>query len=301
MQLRQKGISLIELMVAAAISILVINAAVITFTSVKKAYSDVSATNETDVKALTVQLVFDKALSNNGFACPFGLENIVQGAATAGANMFVFYDDAVSVGDAVTGPQGITLSLAQANTNYLAIQKSNGYTTVASSNGKSITLAQEIVGLEADDYLVSCSSRSVELLSVDSIVNDTDVTLFKEPASPRFIGIGDFISSYELNIYYIRDTERNTPAGDKIYSLYVYTQTATNNVDIHELVEGVTNLQIYAVKTEDIVKEQEIAWGSPVDAVTKIDSSYNALRISFDVGDAVVSKIIPIGNSYDIQ
>ncbi len=302
---KSKGISLVEVLAAMLISVIIIAAAIVFFIDIRNVHRIKEDELHRNIKALKVEQVLDHAMANVGMFCPAGTEHL-SSYELDGKSMYDDTGDGLSVvnhGIVSTGSQesvsiGSNLTNMVENTDYLAIQRSEHYSLITDVDGVSLTLKNTIEGLEEGDYVVSCNRRSVEVLKAIS-VSDNEINLNTDITNEdtlRSIDVGDFIGDYQVNVYYIRAVKDD--AGNTIaHSLYLLIRSAANNAMSYELIRGVDNLHIQLVKASEINVGEQVSWQDVV-GMTTIDSSYKAIKISFDIVENDTSQrysqIIPV-------
>ncbi|APC96811.1 PilW family protein [Francisella frigiditurris] len=304
----QKGITLIELLISMTISLIVIGGAITTYISVKKIYKNINEQADNNVKALMVKQVFENILSNMGFACVYGSQN-QSFEDNTGDNMLNILEKGVASVGNVPFPNdyGLPNSMEsdcigecfQAGTDYLMIQRDTEYTnTVSDSSGLIFTVPKNsIKELANDEYIITCTANTYNLMKISDVTNsgeESSITISNSIDSS--IGKGAYIGKYELDIYYIRDTGRLDKSGNKVYSLYLYIRDSSSRGVSYELIDGVSNLKIAYVKSEDVLQGSNISW-SNIGSTTKLDKDVSGLKLSFDINGQTYNRIIPINVS----
>ncbi|MFC4892332.1 PilW family protein [Pseudofrancisella aestuarii] len=301
----QKGITLVELLVSMTISVIVIGSSITTYVGVKKIYQNINQQANDNVKALMVKQAFENILSNMGFACVYGSQN-QSFEDNTGDNMLSILEKGVaSVGNMpFPNDYGLPGSMEgdcsgecfQIGTDYLMIQRDTEYTnTVSDSSGLVFTVPKNsIKELASDEYIITCTANAYNLMKISDISTngeETSITISNNIDSS--IGKGGYVGKYELDIYYIRDTGRLDKLGNKIYSLYLYIRDSSSRGMSYELIDGVSNLKIAYVKTEDVSQGSNINWSS-ISSATRLDKNVSGLKLSFDINGQTYNRIIPI-------
>jgi hypothetical protein len=296
--MKNKGISIIELLVATVVAILVIDATIMTYTSVKKSYSDINDEVDKNVKAITVQQLFDSAVNNIGFACYRGSIGQTFSDVT-GDSISVFSQGPISVGPmpiiAAFLPSTMKSNCSgatcyEAGSDYLMIQRDRNVGSVDNVNNNDITITGGTLtsDLEVGNYMVTCSSSEYSLLKISSASNG----VYQFVNSPNVFSDNQYVGDYELSIYFTRANGLNDSEGNPIISLYAYVQSKGSGLS-YELVEGVSNLQIKTVTKAAILLGQAISWQAVL-ADTKLDNTYEAIQISYDIDGKTFTRMFPL-------
>lgn len=304
----QKGITLVELLISMTISLIVIGGAITTYISVKNIYKNINEQANNNVKALMVKQVFENILSNMGFACVYGSQN-QSFEDNTGDNMLNILENGIaSIGNMpFPNDYGLPNSMEsdcsgecfQAGTDYLMIQRDTEYTnTVSDSSGLVFTMPKNsIKELANDEYIITCTANAYNLMKISDVTNSgEELSIMISNSIDSSIGKGAYIGKYELDIYYIRDTGRLDKSGNKVYSLYLYIKDSSSRGMSYELIDGVSNLKISYVKSEDVLQGNNISW-SNIGSTTKLDKDVSGLKLSFDINGQTYNRIIPINVS----
>ena len=288
----QKGLTLVELLIASVISIVVINMSVVTFIQVKNSHKNVENMNARNSKALMVEEIIERALLNNSFACSSASGDLTF-ADNTGDSIAIFDDGIISAGvmpfdDAIYGflpatmETGCTTDCAELGSNYLAIQRDDNLSIIDSVQNSITRVPSNFGGgVGVNDYVVTCSATDISLMRVIART-DTELTtvVVPDPVSAE----GQYIGDYVLNIFYTRDSSATYANGDAIMSLYLYQMRSSGGGLSYELVRGVSNFTVETIRSDDIVIGSVLDWQS-VAATINVDSDFEAIRISFDVAD----------------
>ncbi|MDF1692178.1 MAG: PilW family protein [Zhongshania sp.] len=153
------------------------------------------------------------------------------------------------------------------NTDMLFIQRA--VTPAATLTGNmaadnaNIQINSNPAGLEADDYVFITDCITADLFSATNVSNDNGnsghITIAHANNNnitnklSKVYGSDAEIMGFQSLVYFVRDSGRNTPAGNPIHSLWVQARNLGGAAPVAtELVEGVENMQIsYGEDTND--------------------------------------------------
>jgi len=296
--MKNKGISLIELLVSTVIAILVIDATIMTYTNIKRSYSDINDEVDKNVKAITVQQLFDLAVNNIGYACYRGSIGQTFNDVT-GDNISIFNKGPISVGTmpitAAFLPSTMEVNCNvstcyESGSDYLMIQRDRNIGSVGSVNNDDITIVGGtlINSLQVGDYMATCNSSEYSLLKISSASNG----VYQFVDSPDLFSDNQYVGDYELSIYFTRANGLNDADGNPIISLYAYVQSKSAGAS-YELVAGVSNLQIKTVTKASISLGQAINWQA-ISSDIKLDNTFEAIQISYDIAGETFTRMFPL-------
>ncbi|MFC4892329.1 PilW family protein [Pseudofrancisella aestuarii] len=254
MFLKNKGFTIVELLIASLLTIITVGISIEVYLAVKKDFQLEEMESKALADASEVRLALSNAVTNAGFDCKYGhfswhdIENIT------GDNVPEFGDENYrSIHDVyVDNVNGSTINLpdnAIAGTDYLLIQGASTSSTLT-SNATSGTNSLEVNNsfanqLEANNYVVICSSIAYTLAKV----SDQTATENGRLISPITLTnnlkwsvySGDYIGKYQATIYYIGSS--TDADGSPTSSLFSYEK---NNVatEPQEIMSGISDMQI---------------------------------------------------------
>ena len=291
---------MVELLVATAISVIVLSMSITIYISAKDQYASLKDRTSVEVKELAVKKLINDFVKRAGFACKFGYTAQTPYIDETGDSLedyFLGSGSGVRVGSLPFTESGnLPASLestggleeSQAGTDYILIRTEEKHTklTVNNSFSTSLTL-DDTDSLAADDYLALCNKDHVNLVKISSMNSDGGVATLTQAPSESVYYAGDYAGKYELQIVYIRNTGDTDTDGNDIYSLYAYIKEGASQGNSYELVRGVQDLQVeYAT-----VSGENITWNA-VTTDLELDSSYSAIKVSFTVDGQSFSKIV---------
>lgn len=297
--LKQRGVTLVELLVSTAVMVIIFSMAINIYIAVKEQFVDLKNSTSVEIKELAAKrLIFD-FVRNSGFACKFGYTAQTYYDRTGdGLASFFIGATGIRVGT-LPLPTSDDLSSAleedcsgecyQEGTDYIMVKKEQNNTKVSSANSLSTVLTVDSTAdITAGDYLVLCNNESINLVKADSVDNNTSTVNLVLAPSGSIYYTGDYLGNYTLEIMYIRDTGDQDENGDDIYALYVYIKDSSSNGMSYELVRGLKDLQIEYAS----VSEGDITWNSVTTDLDIDKNTYPGIRVSFSVDGESFSKII---------
>ena len=295
---KNKGLSLVELLVATAVVLIVLSMAITIYISTKEQYDNLKNKTSVEVKALTAKALIENIVKSAGFACKFGYKNqtpYIDKTDDSLDDFFLGSGSGIRVGTLPFSTSGnLPTSLestggsekAQVGTDYILIRKEESHTKLTANNSFNTSLELDDVSeLAVNDYLALCNKDDFNLVKIASI-NSGTITLAQAPGESAYYA-GDYAGKYELQIVYVRDTGDQDEDGNDIYSLYAYVKKRASQGVSYELVRGIKDLQVeYAA-----VSGGSVTWNS-VTTDLELDSSYPAIKVLFTVDDQSFSKIV---------
>ena len=296
---RLTGVTLVELLVATAISTIIFSMAITIYISTKGEYNEHKDKIAIEVKELTTKKLVDDFVKSGGFACKFGYTNQTPYIDRTGDSLesyFLGSGSSVRVGPLpFTGTSNLPSALqsvdcsdcSQPDTDYILIRTEEKHTKLTANNTLSTSLnLDDVDSLAADDYLALCNKDQMNLVKISSVSSGGAITLSQSPSDSIYYA-GDYAGKYELQILYTKNTGEQDGAGNDIYSLYVYVKEGASQGISYELVRGVKDLQVeYAT-----VSGGNIIWDK-VTTDVELDSSYVAIKVSFTIDGELFSKIV---------
>jgi type IV pilus assembly protein PilW len=297
---KNKGLSIVELLVATAIVLIVMSMAITIYIATKEQYNNLKTKTNVEVKELTAKALIESVVKNAGFACKFGYTNQTPYIDETGDSLesyFLGSGSAVRVGplpfDATSHLPAVLQSTscsdcAQSGTDYILIRTEETHTKLTANNSLSISLdLDDISNLDSNDYLALCNKDHINLVKISSISSGS-VTLSQSPSESVYFA-GDYAGKYELQILYTKNIGEQDDDGNDIYSLYAYVKEGASQGTSYELVRGIKDLQVeYAT-----VSGGDVTWNS-ITTDLELDSSYPAIKILFTVDGQSFSKIVTL-------
>lgn len=254
---RQKGFSLLEIMIALVLSSVVIGGTLSVFVNTKKsqrftnALSQIQESGRFALEFLKhdVRMIGYQGCNSYGEPTVNIVSNVIT-QANFEANKFQGYE--VKSGwaagtpfsskiQAINGTDAISLTRVTdfSSKNKLMAQSSN---QIEVSNSPEITISPK-----AHMLVMISDCESADLFKVTSLSSDSNaIKLNHSTGSPirkSYDTDSAKISSYRQVIYFIGDTKRKNERGDPIYALYQAKAPFTTQ-HTQELIEGVENMQI---------------------------------------------------------
>lgn len=300
----ERGMTLVELLVTTAISLIVLSMAITFYISVKKQQDDLKNKTSVEVKELTAKALIESVVKSAGFACKFGYKNQTPYIDRTGDSLedyFLGSGSGVRVGALpFSGTNNLPGSLqsvggseeAQTGTDYILIRKEDGHTKITTNNSFDTSLSVDDVGeLGENDYVTLCNKDHINLVKItsdSSVTNGSSISLDYAPSGSVYYA-GDYAGKYELQILYVRGTGEQDDDDNDIFSLYIYVKEGASQGISYELVRGIKDLQVeYAT-----LNGATITWNA-VTTDLELDSSYPAIKVLFTVDGQLFSKIISL-------
>lgn len=292
----QKGFTLVELMVAATISVIVVTMAVNIYLSVRRNFQDAKAKAVVDVKELTVKNTFYNAITNAGFSCKYGAKKQTYTNRT-GENLpdlgFMYDSSPVRVGKISEianfleeslgrGTQG---TMYQPNTDYIMIKNEDVFRNLISKPINLSLYLESVAQIGEGDYLALCNNDDVDIVRVTS-VDDKKVDLGLAPSSEYHSG--DYVGKYSIQVFYIAANPSQDDPKNVNYSLFMYLKDGSKVGVTYPIVDGVSDLELsYSILNRKHLSWQDISKETDLD-----DIKAKALKISFKIKDRQFEKII---------
>ena len=289
-----KGIILTEVLISSVIFIVVTSIAINVYIAVKQHYQANKDKLDNEVKELAVKNIFYNTIKNIGFGCNYGTGHQDQSDVT-GDSLDDFHLDpdtlrignlplASSLGYPSELKSGCSTNCYQTNTDYLMIKRESTHTNLINNANNNVLKLGSVDSFATGDYLLLCSADNVNIAKIAGLNESANsVNLSLAPVGVYYSG--DYVGKYSLEMLYVADTGDLDSDGDKIYGLYIYIKDSSTDGQVYELIRGVENLKIeYTIASDG-------AWSTLLDT-RDIDSSYRALRMSFDINNNSYSKIV---------
>jgi type IV pilus assembly protein PilW len=273
---KQRGIGLVELMIAITLSLVLTGAVVQIFVSSKNNYRVQDAVSGLQENGRFAINYLAQDIRMAGFMGCSTLDkisvNIIANGVTTGTGTAldptsVFYSassmlvgvDNILVGDATFGSAGLN---AVPGTDALIIRRGvsgGGVLTgnLAAVNANIQIIAPNTLGLSAGDVILITDCANADLFRATNVSDGSGKETIAHSSSnntsnnlSKPYGTDAEIIALQTTTYFVRDTGRKTPQGDHINALYVATRgagqggTATLANYTGELVEGVENMQL---------------------------------------------------------
>lgn len=260
--LRQRGFTLIEIMVALAISAVLLGGIIQVFVSLKqtdKISSSLSRMQES-ARVATDILSYDARLAGYaGCIDPMlgdAVDIIANNAPIQAAN---FLDSSLQGWEVTAAGWGDTVGLgdidgtgsrnARTSSDVFRVQHfSTANVPLASAmanRSSDITIASNILGLEDGDLAVVADCQYSSLFRVSGISGDpvtishADTDNNSNELTTEY-GFNALLTTFVSNTYFVGDTGRRNINGDIIYALFM--RDSSGNVE--EIVEGIEHMQI---------------------------------------------------------
>lgn len=291
-----KGITLVELLVAVTISAIVIVMAVNIYLSTKKVYQKTKAKAEIDVKELTAKKILYDAVINAGFSCKYGSKNQVYTNRTGENELnfkFIYDSSPVRVGK-ISGISpflqdslgvGVKGSKYQPNTDYIMVKSESVFSKLL-SRPKNLALTLESTNqIDEGDYLALCNNDDVDIVKVNQ-VDSHKVDLNIAPSSEYHKD--DYVGKYSLQIFYIAANPSKENPNDVNYTLFMYSKTGSHKGISYPVLDGVSDLKL----SYSVLNRKNLSWREITNSVDLDDIDAKALRISFKIKSKQFEKVI---------
>ena len=172
----------------------------------------------------------------------------------------------------------------QASTDYVMIKRESTHTNLVNNNSSNVLMLGSVDSFATGDYLLLCSADNVNIAKIAGLNESSNsVNLSLAPVGVYYSG--DYVGKYSLEVLYVADTGELDSDGNNIYGLYIYIKDSSTDRQSYELIRGVENLKVAYTTTSDGT------WTTLL-GTKDIDSSYKALKISFDIDGDSYSKIV---------
>lgn len=248
---RQRGLTLVELMVSMTLSLVLMSGVMVIFQGTKQTsqlQGAMAVIQENGRHALHL-LVRD--LRSAGYTGCAGMGptqvNIVANSPPGGISVFdegevVFGIDDVGSANALNAREGTDVIRIRGGDAALAGLVSN---TVAVDGSIQSTLARDYFGV--GDLLLITDCESADLFRASSVSKSGALTSIGHASSKNTSDLlgkpydkDAFIMGFKSNTYFVRDTGRTNRAGDTIFGLFRESHDGT----VVELADGIDDLQV---------------------------------------------------------
>ncbi|GAB4221785.1 MAG: prepilin-type N-terminal cleavage/methylation domain-containing protein [Francisella sp.] len=324
---KNAGFTLPELMVSMVIAAIVMTMAISIYVDMKKQYIRLNDKHEINTNNLLIKQIFFNSISHAGFVTKYGdlYQQLVDNSGDNFGDIFgkmgIITIGKVPIQGVQSLPKGLTLSTneckkrmlddenlrnmninekiycVQPGTDFLMIQRSTLDSTLktnSSNNNFKINNFQKNVfpekNLKPNDYLVLCNADECQLVKVASVgLNFISTTKLVEDKFKE----GDYVGKYILEVFFVANSGKKDKSGKDIYSLYEYVKQNSDDSEVYELVDNVSDLKIEYILNSDIHQgNSNLNWRSIKNKPIKITSDkVAALKIYFKVSGKTASKI----------
>lgn len=292
-----KGVTLVELLVAVTISIIAITMAINIYLSSKKTYEDTKQKTDFDIKQLSAKKIFYDAITNAGFSCKYGFKNqkYINRTGENTNNFGFMYDSSpIRIGkississflqDSLGKQPG---SLYQAGTDYIMIKNEDTFSNLISEPKNLNLYLSSTEQLEKNNYLALCNDNYINIVKVASVNKRyNEIGLTVAPLGEYYKG--DYVGKYSVQIFYIAANYDQNDSQKLVYSLYLYTKEGSNRGVSYPIIDGVSDLKI----NYSILNRHHLYWKSINKNIDLDDIKAKAIRISFKVKEKNFEKII---------
>ena len=132
-------------------------------------------------------------------------------------------------------------------------------------------------GVNADDYLALCNSGQINLIKVSNVGKSNDITL-SQPATGKYI-VDDYVSKFEILLFYIGGSGRIDNYVNTIYSLFLYIKNSSSMGQNYELVSEIENLKV----SYTTIENNQIIWHNTFGDADVGILGTSALKFSFTI------------------
>ncbi|QLE79846.1 prepilin-type N-terminal cleavage/methylation domain-containing protein [Francisella sp. Scap27] len=292
----QKGITLVEILVAMTVSAIVMTMAVSIFLSSKKNYQHTKTVAQNDVKVLNTQELLYNAITNAGLSCKYGTQtqryinrttenlNDLNFAVNKSA---VRFGDIASIGSYLkyTLPVKSQGLLYQEDSDYVMV-KNESLSASLESKPTSYTLnVDNTLEPAANDFLAICNDDEIDIVKATAS-NNNQIKLAAAPLGDYHRG--DYVGKFAVNIFYIADTGEKDKLGHTIEGLFLYTKNGSGLANSQLLISGVSNLKVSFANTY----RNKLRWKQIYNTTDLEDGDSSALRITFKIKGKKFEKVI---------
>ncbi len=300
---KQKGFTLIEIMVAVVVSLILLSGVIQIFMSTKQTYK------------------FGEALSRMQETGRFAIDMLTrdirmagyQGCADLGtipANVIANNPPVVSFGSEAIGgweytgtwapalpaqPAAIT-SLVKANTDVITIKHASATGMQLTGNllveNANIQVSANTIGAVANDVLFISDCTTADIFRATNVSSGGTVTIAHASSSntsnrlSKAYGTDAKVYAFNDSVYFVGPTNRSNRQGQNVFALFRRNGSGT----IDELVEGVENMQILYGERAD---------NGNIRYVAATDATLNMTRVVSIRIALLVHSIEPVNSSVD--
>lgn len=294
----QKGLTLIEILVAMALSAIVMTMAISIFISSKINYQHTKTLAQNDVKTLNVQKLLYDAIENAGLSCKYGTQTqqyINRTTENLNDLSFIANKSAVRFGNiaSIGSYMNHTLSarspglVYQEDSDYIMV-KNEYLATSLESKPLSYTLnIKQPLDVTRNDYLAICNNDQIDVVKATAS-NDTGNQIKLAAAPLGDYNRGDYVGKLGINIFYIADTGEKDDLGQTVYGFFLYSKNGSGLANTQLLVDDVSDLKISFVNTY----RNKLRWKHLYKNVDLQNVDAKALRITFKIKGRKFEKVI---------
>ena len=254
----QKGFTLVEIMVAAVVSLILLSGVIQIFLSTKQTYRFGDAVSRMQESGRFAIDILTRDIRMAGYQGCAQLGSIPANIIANNPPVTSFNQEAIT-GWEYTGswapttpaqPAGIT-SLVKANTDVISIKHASSTGMKLTGNlivdNANIQIAAITVGLVANDVLFISDCETVDVFRATNVSNGGGTVTIAHANSAnttnklsKAYGTDATLYSFDDNVYFVGPTGRTNGHGQAIFALF--RRDIRGNID--ELVEGVENMQV---------------------------------------------------------
>lgn len=323
--IKQKGFSLIELMIAMVIGLVLLGGIVSVFSSSRKSFDltqDISVVQQgarysIDEISRNIRIAGFQGCAMNGVA-----ESQVRAQVSPTNNLFATFIQGAEVTNSkwipsrhpmladlspepIVGSDVLMLQYGSPNTSGLAVAMATPGSPLSLANNNAALAAGDLAiisdCLTSDLFRISTATSSGGAMTIThTATQNTDGNLSKSYAPGSSAAINTTtLMKFNFTTYYVGDTGRTNTHGDAIYSLYSYDIAAIDDPagKPTELIEGVENMQLlYGIRS---------ATNSTVRYVSSDSASYDqtlieSVQLGLLIASAEASTDNPDEKTYDL-
>ncbi len=241
---QQTGLTLVEMLVAVALSMVLMAGVFQIFISSKQTYrvqNELGRLQENARFAMGILTHDIRMAGNIGCNQAADLTDLTVGTLLDGIKVGIegFEQDSMSVGDT---PNGLTLDDIATDTDLIFLK---GVSSVAYNVTNTMTHVDNNITLvdnpfETNDVAIIADCKSVDIFTVDSVVGGTDIN--PRTSLTKLYGPDAQVMRPYFVVYYIAPDANN----NNVRNLYrkVLNDTGTAGLDSEPLIEGIENIQI---------------------------------------------------------
>jgi type IV pilus assembly protein PilW len=256
----QQGFTLVELMVAAVISLILLAGIIHVYTGSKATYRVEEGLSRVQENGRFALELMGRRIRMAGFQGCGNLNNLTPNIIVSSrpSDLTINPVDVVRGVDNVTtgNPYG-SISEARPGTDVLIIRgaaaSTVGLDSDLATDTSAITINSNPENFEVGDYLFISDCELADIFEATGVSGTAPTTILYSSSANNPAKLSKpyrdnaFVIRFVSSTYYIQDTGRTNQAGDAIHSLY---ETDVEGIE-RELIEGVDDMQItYGVNTD---------------------------------------------------
>lgn len=223
-----KGMTLIELMIALFLSFLVLTGLFTIYLGMQK---------NQDVQAALSVIQDNARMAENIFTTQVHAAGYVGCARLT--NDFPFKNSLITPQNRISGDNN-SMTVRHASFDHASVIKTM-------SNYSVIKTSKNTIFSEGDFALISdCQSAELFFVKNSSVENDMQIIHAAKALTKKYPATAE-VFHFEMNTYFVDQTDRKTPSGKPIYALYMRDIQQYKT----ELIEGVDNIQITYSEIQD--------------------------------------------------